>query len=161
MKMLRFAGEREVNSLVEGETITPRGTYSGYDTTLGDEEVIYFLDISDPEQDKKDYIDWPLKGRNDFKDTVMFYKHVMRDLVDTDYVLITDTENFEDFLRGVGDYGRIIDCDPSDDIECPPEGYLEIHFYMGEIGVSSYSLDDIDEIYTFVTGNNLLKIHSK
>lgn len=159
MKILRFIGTVEMNYLTNGEVITPKQTYDDYGTTLGTDEVIYFFDISRAYDDKLEY-GWDSKV-DDLNDTIMFYKEVSRDIVDADFAVVSDTENFEDYKVGVGDYGKFSYYDPEDEPYNGSNPRVITHVYINEVGVDSYSLDDIDEVYMFVKGNNILKVYDK
>ena len=147
MRLLRFISEEEMEVLYNDEVVEPLYIYPGNNTTLGSEEVVYFLDVDKAIEYMELSNALPPGDYPDIEQIILFYDLLLAGIPDNDFAVIVEKEMDETVKIGEGDYGHpgYLYGDESIDID----DVLEIV----EVGLQSYSLDDVKEIWKN-TGNN-------
>lgn len=149
MRLLRFISEDELKILSSGKKIKAINSHEGRATTLGSLSLVYFLDIEEAYVYLKEMFPDLEESMLETEEIISFYDLTISGIVDNDYAVIVEKSNDECTI-GSGTYAHpgyvygIPGINIFDDIE------------IKEVGVNSYSLKDVKEIWEN-DGNDFFK----
>jgi len=135
MRLLRFISEEELKALLATEDITHEDEQWG-STSLKNSGLVLFLNLDKAEEyiSRYSYIS---------TDPIELYNFLLLGIVDTEYAVVIEKDESEVTI-GQGVYADPMYYNQDDENS---EMYINDDIEIDEVGVYSYSLDDVTELY--------------
>ena len=141
MKLLRFISDDEMKLLLNDEIISSINSYKQSETSLGSKNIVYFLSMEDVEEYMEAAEALPPSDMLSTDESIAFFNVMIYGIVDNDFAVIVNAPDGS-YIEGVGTYAHPGWCYGKEDI------FIDDKMEVREIGIKSYSLDDVVEIWT-------------